>query len=156
MTARSVVHSRFTVERTYARPASEVFAAWAEPSAKRQWFADTDEWVLEDYVLDFRVGGKEHARGRQQAGPLIQYGASYVDIVESERIVYTYEMRVDDSLASVSVGTVELAPEGSGTRLIYTEQGAFFDGLDNARERETGTRSLLRQLDAYLRHAARR
>jgi uncharacterized protein YndB with AHSA1/START domain len=155
MTARSVVHSSFTVERAYERPPGQVFAAWSEPSAKRQWFADTDDWQLEDHVLDFRVGGKEHARGRLDGGALHQYDATYVDIVASERIVYTYEMRMDASLTSVSVGTIQLEPDGSGTRLVYTEQGAFLDGLDNAQDREMGTRALLDQLEAYLRHAVR-
>ncbi|MGZ4142000.1 MAG: hypothetical protein ACXVQY_05770 [Actinomycetota bacterium] len=32
-------------------------------------------------------------------------------------------MQIDGVRISVSVATVELEPEGSGTRLVYTEQG---------------------------------
>jgi uncharacterized protein YndB with AHSA1/START domain len=155
MTDRSLLHSSYSVERTYAPSPPIVFAAWAEPSAKRQWFADTDDWVLEDYALDFRVGGKEHARGRLVGGPLVQYDASYFDVVANERIVYAYEMRIDSALVSVSLGTIEVHPDGSGTRLVYTEQGAFLDGLDDPHAREIGTGGVFDHLEAYLQQAAR-
>ncbi len=51
---------------------------------------------------------------------------------------------------SVSLATVEFDPAGAGTRLTYTEQGAFLDGGDTGAIREHGTRELLDQLDAYL------
>jgi uncharacterized protein YndB with AHSA1/START domain len=156
MSPRSVVHSSFLVERTYGKVPAVVFAAWAEPSAKVQWFAGPDDWQQEDHVLDFRVGGQEHAGGGPKGGPLHRYDATYLDIVPDERIVSTYEMHMDASLMSVSVATVEFQPDGSGTRLIYTEQGAFLDELDNAQERERGTRGLLDQLEEYLRQPARR
>jgi hypothetical protein len=54
---------------------------------------------------------------------------------------------------SVSVATVELEPQGSGTRLIFTEQGAFLDGFDDPAMREHGTRELLDALGAELRRA---
>jgi hypothetical protein len=38
---------------------------------------------------------------------------------------------------------VELKPEGNGTRLKYTEQGAFLDGFDRPELREKGTADLL-------------
>jgi hypothetical protein len=60
-------------------------------------------------------------------------------------------MHLDDKRISVSLATVELKPAGAGTRLIYTEQGAFLDGYDDAGSREHGTRALLDNLDAALR-----
>jgi hypothetical protein len=52
---------------------------------------------------------------------------------------------------SASLATVELLPDGAGTRLIYTEQGAFLDGADRPADREAGCRALLDNLDAELR-----
>jgi hypothetical protein len=46
--------------------------------------------------------------------------------------------------------TVEFKPAGVGTRLIYTVQGAFLDGYDDAGSREHGTRGLLDKLGAAL------
>jgi hypothetical protein len=44
---------------------------------------------------------------------------------------------------SVSLTTIELTPQGSGTLLIHTEQGAYLDGSDDGTGREEGTRGLL-------------
>jgi hypothetical protein len=60
-------------------------------------------------------------------------------------------MYLDETRISVSLATVELAPEGGGTRLVYTEQGAFLDGHDTPAQREQGTGSLLDALGAELR-----
>ena len=51
----------------------------------------------------------------------------------------------------MSLATVELRPAGAGTRLIYTEQGAFLDGHDKPQYREEGTGGLLDALGAELR-----
>lgn len=51
---------------------------------------------------------------------------------------------------SVSLATIEFKPEGSGTRLIVSEYGAFLDGLDTVEARRTGTEWLIGQLGAEL------
>jgi len=70
--------------------------------------------------------------------------------VPGERIVSTYDMDLDEARVSLSLATVELKPEGSGTRLIYSEQGAFLDGYDVPAQREQGTRDPLDAWDAQL------
>jgi hypothetical protein len=61
-----------------------------------------------------------------------------------------YDTYLDEARISVSLATVELKPEGAGTRLIYSEQGAFLDGYDVPTQREQGTHDLLDALDAQL------
>jgi len=60
-------------------------------------------------------------------------------------------MYLDDARISVSLATVEISPSGTGSKLIYTEQGVFLDGYDDAGSRERGTRELLDKLDVALR-----
>jgi hypothetical protein len=60
-------------------------------------------------------------------------------------------MYMDETRISVSAATVEPEPVDSGTRLTFTEQGAFLDGHDTPDQREHGTRSLLDKLAASLR-----
>ena len=55
---------------------------------------------------------------------------------------------------SASVATVELTPDSRGTRMVYTEQGAFLDGHDTPAQREHGTRELLDNLAAELERSA--
>ncbi len=87
------------------------------------------------------------AQARWFAGP----DGYYQDIVPDQRIIYTYDMHLDETRISVSLATVEFTPAGKGTRLIFTEQGAFLDGYDNPARREQGTRDLLDALGAALR-----
>ena len=149
-TDRSVNHSTFVVERTFDASPQRVFAAWADPEAKARWFGNPDQGVAE-YQLDFQVGGREYNRGEVE-GQEYTYEARYQDIVPDERIVYAYDMHVGERRISVSLGTVELEPEGDGTRLTYTEQGAYLDGLDTPEQRQSGTGGLF---DALAHELAR-
>jgi uncharacterized protein YndB with AHSA1/START domain len=148
MTNRSVTHATFVLERTYPASPARVFAAWADPGVKSRWFA-ADEAPTE-FDLDFRVGGREINRGLGPDGRTYTYEARYQDIVPDQRIVYAYDMYLDDTRISVSLGTVQIEPAGSGTRLTYTEQGAFLDGHDTPEAREHGTRELLDALGRVL------
>jgi uncharacterized protein YndB with AHSA1/START domain len=148
MTERSVQHATFAVERTYDASPARVFAAWADPTAKARWFGSTGGESSE-FELDFQVGGREFSRGTAN-GRNYTYEARYQDIVPDERIVYAYDMHLDDTRISVSLATVELKPDGDGTRLTYTEQGAFLDGLDAPEQRQQGTGALFDALGEEL------
>jgi uncharacterized protein YndB with AHSA1/START domain len=143
MSARSVEHATFTIERRYDAAPARVFAAWADPATKARWFAGPEDWEVGPHELDFREGGIEVGSGGPRGGPVHHYRAVYWEIVADERIVYTYELLLDDVRLSVSLVTLELSPEGRGTRLTLTEYGAFFDGLEDPAQRRDGTGSLL-------------
>ena len=149
MTERSVTHATFKVERTYPATPARVFGAWSDAGTKRRWFGAPDQPPAH-FELDFRIGGRELNRGTGPDGRTYTYEARYQDIVPDERIVYAYEMYLDDQRISVSLGTVELVPLGDQTRLTYTEQGAFLDGLDTPAAREHGTGELLDALGRLL------
>jgi uncharacterized protein YndB with AHSA1/START domain len=145
MSERNVTHATFAVERSYAAPPARVFEAWADPAAKSRWFGG-DNWQHE---LDFRVGGREVSTGTVD-GTVFTFEGRYQDIVPHERIVYAYDVRMGEARISVSLATVELSPDGEGTKLAFTEQGAFLDGLDDPSQRESGTGSLLDALGKEL------
>jgi uncharacterized protein YndB with AHSA1/START domain len=156
MTERSVTHSTFVIERTYAVPPARVFAAFADPMTKARWFARTDEWGPDQHTLDFRVGGRETSRGGPPGGPVHSFDGRYHEIVPDRRIIFAYDLSLDETLISVSLATVEFQPEGSGTRLIFTEQGAFLESYDDPAERERGFGALLDALGAVLERESAR
>ena len=150
MADRTVVHDTLVTDRIYDTSPSRVFAAWRDPATKREWFAEGEGWRIEEYELDFRVGGREHGRFSRANGPETRNETIYLDIVPDRRIVMAYTMAIDGAIISASLGTVEFEAIGTGTRLIYTEQGAFFDGTDGPSSRKHGWRGLLESLAALL------
>jgi uncharacterized protein YndB with AHSA1/START domain len=150
MQERSVTHSTFVIERNYPNAPEKVFAAFADPVQKRRWFAEGEESELEAFEMDFRVGGSERARFHTKNGFACKNDTVYLDILPGRRIVIAYTMAVDDRRISSSQATVELLRAGKGTDLIFTEQGAFFEGADGPQMREDGWRKLLGQLAGEL------
>ena len=150
---RSVMHATFHLERTYDAPVELVFKALSDKGAKSKWFgASESQWQMLERQMDFRVGGRERLKGRWEGGVVSTFDAVYHDIIPRERIVYTYEMYLDDKKISVSLATVQLKPAGAGkTILMVTEQGAFLDAYDDPGSRERGTARLLDRLGASLK-----
>ncbi|OOC61746.1 SRPBCC family protein [Paenibacillus ihbetae] len=143
MTERFVKHATFVVERIYAASPARVYQAWSDANSKAKWFSKPE-------IFDFRVGGREYSSGGPPEGPVFTYDAYYQEIVPEERIVYSYSLDSDDIRMSVSITTVELIPTEGGTRLVFTEQGAFFDGHDSPEIREHGTNEMLDTLGKSL------
>jgi uncharacterized protein YndB with AHSA1/START domain len=158
MIETSVIHGTFEIERSYLATPSRVFAAFSSPEAKRIWYDNNDvDDEATRHDLDFRVGGRERFVFQSQ-DLAYRYSALYYDIVPGQRIIYSYEMYANDARISVSVTTIELAKQGDGTVLAWTEQGTYldgFDGPDAPRLREEGTAVLLDGLTSYLDARAR-
>ncbi len=148
--ARSVVHGVFTVRRSFAASLTQVYRALTDKEAKARWFGGAEGFVALERQMDVRPGGRERVKGRWPSGLVTTFDAVYFDVVPEERLVYAYEMCLDDRKISVSLATLQLEAEAGGTRLTVTEQGAFLDGYDDAGAREHGTGALLDALGASL------
>jgi uncharacterized protein YndB with AHSA1/START domain len=147
----SVRQHDFVIERHYRQTPDQTFQAFADPDLRQRWFRVPGTWTDAEWSLEFRVGGGELNGGRDQRGIHHLFRSRFHDIVEGERIVFAYDMLLDGRLTSVSLTTVELHPDrGGGTHLVFTEHGAFLDGLEDPAEREHGTGLLLDRLEASL------
>jgi uncharacterized protein YndB with AHSA1/START domain len=148
---RSATHAAFHLERTFEAPVARVWAAITEEAAKSKWFGrSSEQWELLERHVDVRVGGRERLRRRLNGGAVSTFDAAYYDVVPNERLVYAYEVRLDDVEVSVSLATVELRGAGARTTLAITEQGVFFDGDADAQSRERDAGRLLDALGASL------
>jgi uncharacterized protein YndB with AHSA1/START domain len=147
---RSQAHATFVIERCYPVPVAAVWKALSDTEARSHWFGDTENFDRREWSHDFSVGGHAVEDGQWHNGPASRFASTYTDIIDQERIVFTYDMWVDAKHLSTSLTTISLEPEGTGTRLTYTEQGVHFDGLDSTEGREEGTKGILDKLGSYL------
>ena len=152
----SVTHAEFTIERQYHCTPSQTFSAFADPELKARWFAVPERFENRVWELDFRVGGGEVNSGGPAGGavphlpqPLPRHRRRRAD-----RLRLRPAPRRPPDVASPDHDRA--LPRRSGTRLVFTEQGAFFDGLDDPAEREHGTGKLLDALGALPRRGASR
>lgn len=141
-----IIFKGFTIERFYPAEIERVFDAHADPTKRRRWSAEGKGFHIDEYSLDFRIGGFERTRFRFGDGPPMTYDGVYLDIVPLERIVFAYAMTIGGASLSSSLAAVELFAKGDETRLLFTEQTAFTGGSDDSAERRQGSVGLLAAL----------
>lgn len=141
-------HESFTCRRTYAATPDRVWAALAEPAAKLRWFAAPSEQSVE-HTMDFREGGVEEMSGRHGDNDF-HYVARYFDLVERQRLVYSYAMSYAGRRLSLSVASWELTPADGGTDVVYTESMVIVHQEETAQSRQEGTEALLDSLGEVL------
>jgi uncharacterized protein YndB with AHSA1/START domain len=149
------VHGNFTVERHYRAAPARVFAAFADPAKKKSWFAVSDSHEITAFESDFRVGGVETLNYRfgpdtPFPGAELTNDGIYHDIVPERRIVSSSHMSLAGRRVSVALVTIELSPEGDGTDVTCTFQGAFFEGSDGPEMRKGGWEKLFDRLGENL------
>jgi len=146
-----VLHSTFALERFFSKPSERVFGVLADPGRKRRWFAEGDSHDVEEFAMDFRVGGTERLRYRLKPGTplpgvvIVDEGV-FQDIVPNRRVVVASAMTLGGRRISASLVTFELWPERGGTKLVCTFQGAFFEGSGGPQLRQSGWGKLLDRL----------
>lgn len=150
-TPEDVAHATFTIERRYPETPARVYQAFTDREAKLRWYVGGEGWEVFSYDLDLRYGGWERSRFAFQGGPEVTNDTVFLDVVPGERIVNAYQMTVAGKPISVSLATLELFPDGDGTRLVFTEQGAYFGDPEAAKHREEGCRGLFEILAKELR-----
>ncbi len=147
MANQPVLHSTFVVERNYPQPPDRVFAAFAQPSRKRRWYAEGDH-EIQEFEMEFRVGGSERFRyrfkeGHPIAGSEIANESIYQDIVAEKYIVMASKMSLNEKPIVVTLTTLEFLPAATGTDFMLTNQGAFLDWSEGPQMLEAGWRALL-------------
>ncbi|MGC2657617.1 MAG: SRPBCC family protein [Bryobacteraceae bacterium] len=155
MEEQPIVHNTFVIERSYPVPPEKVFSAFADPEKKRRWYAEGHQHTIEEFEMDFRVGGVERARYRFNEGspfPGIELNnqGHFEDIEANRRVVTASTMSLGGKRISTALVTFEFLPTGKGTDLICTHQAAFFPGADGPKMREAGWQTLLEKLEKEL------
>ena len=108
---RSVVHGVFTVRRSFAASPAQVYRALSDKGPRRAGSGAREGFVALEREMDVRPGGRERVKGRWPSGMVTTFDAVYFDVVADERLVYAYEMCLDDRKISVSLATLQIEAE---------------------------------------------
>ena len=155
MAESKVVHNTFVIERKFTQPIPAVFDAFSNPEKARRWHLGDNSSEVVEFALDFREGGIEklvYKMGPQTPfpGTVLENEGLYQEIVPDDRIVLASTMKLGGHRISVTQVTFELLPDGDGTELICTHQGAFLPGSDGPEIRKAGWNTLLERLAAVV------
>jgi len=153
-TEQAAIHNTFVLERNFPQRPSRVFSAFAQPALKRRWYTEGDH-EIQDFHMDFRMGGTERFRYRFKeshpiSGSEIDNESVYQEIVEEKRIVLTSRMSLNGKPIVVMLATFEFVPAEKGTDLILTHQGTYIDWPDGVKMIEMGWRGLIDRLQKEL------
>jgi uncharacterized protein YndB with AHSA1/START domain len=153
----SVIHNTFVLERSYPKPPKTVFSAFADEGKKRRWYAEGDTSDVQQFDMDFRVGGMERLiyklkPGTPVAGMIITNEGRYLDIVSETLIVTATTMDLGEKRILVSLVTAEFIETDNGTDLILTHHGVYLSGPNGLTPPmiETGWNGLLDSLQTEL------
>lgn len=105
---------RFT--RIFNAPRQLVFAVFTKPEHLARWWGPKG-WTLPVCTIDFRPGGVWHYCLRSAEGEEKWVKATYQEIIEPERIVYT------DSFVDASGNLIDNQPEKVTTVTLVEQEG---------------------------------
>jgi uncharacterized protein YndB with AHSA1/START domain len=143
----------FTIERKFRHKPERVFGAFEDGEAHYRWFVSGEGWEIATWTHSFEVGGHAHGKFRPVGHPsMFGNDTWHLEIEKGRRIVDAYTMTIDGKPMSHSLAVIELFPDGAGgCRLVYTEQGAYYGGEEDVRNRKAGCEQLFGKLDDELK-----
>jgi uncharacterized protein YndB with AHSA1/START domain len=131
------------IERILPAPRAHVFRAFTEPARMMHWFGPRG-FTATQVTLDVRVGGAWRGGMRGPDGVELVASGVYREVVENERLVFTYAWEEQGARGYETVCRLELSDAGEHTRLLFT-QGPF-QTPESARGHEGGWGEALQKL----------
>lgn len=106
-----------------------MFDAWLDPASVRHWLFATADGRMERVELDPRVGGRFRIDERR-GDELASHFGIYVEIDRPRRLVFEFGTSFEETPTRVSV---EIEPDGDGSRLTLTHEGVWVDFEERTR-----------------------
>ena len=136
------------IERIFDAPRNLVFKAWTEPEHLVHWYGPRG-FTLPSCKLDLRPGGSWRSCMLSAEGREYWVKGVYREIVESERLVFTYaHENQDGTVVHETLVTVTFAEQRGKTKLTLRQ--AIFESVKERDSHRGGWNSSLDRLVEYL------
>ncbi|EEF57945.1 SRPBCC family protein [Pedosphaera parvula] len=136
------------ITRVFDAPPSLVFKVWTQPEYLVRWWGRKD-FTLPSCEMDFRPGGAYRLCMRSPEGIDYWLSGVYREIVEPERIVFTWEREpAGDKPGNSSVVTVTFAEHDGKTKFALRQ--ANFETTEERNEYQGGWTECLDSLSNYV------
>lgn len=136
------------ITRVFDAPRSLVFRVWTSPDHLYRWWGPKD-FTTPSVKMDFRPGGAYRTVIRSPKGADHIMVGTYREIVEPERIAFTFSWEGEDGERGLeTLITVTFADEGGKTRLSFHQ--APFQTVENRDSHGQGWSEVLDRLAGYL------
>ncbi len=140
--------SELTITRLVNAPQSLVFNVWTKPELLMRWWGPRD-FTCPSCEMDFRPGGAYRTSIRSPDGEDAWMVGRYREIVEPERITFTFAWEDADGKRGLeTLVTVTFTAQGDQTRLIFHQ--APFNSLAERDSHRGGWTECLERLEAYV------
>jgi uncharacterized protein YndB with AHSA1/START domain len=146
--ARESAERELVLTRVFDAPRSLVFKVWTQPEHQVQWIGPQGFTGL-SCEMDVRPGGAFRFRMRGPEGTLHCVRGVYREIVEGERLVYTWAWEDENgNPRHQSLVRVTFADEGGKTRI--TVHHSLFESVTARELHQGGWTSNFERLASYL------
>jgi uncharacterized protein YndB with AHSA1/START domain len=121
------IASEITLERNVPYPPEQVFKAWTDQEALRQWMGP-GKICAPNATMEARVGGAYVFPMQRPDGTITTVRGVIKELVPNRRLRFTWEWDGEDSPGrDATEVTLEFHPTTTGTRLVLRHTG-FTDG----------------------------
>ena len=149
--ATELTERALVITRVFDAPRGLVFKACAEPEHLAHWWGPTD-FTLPSCTINFRPGGAYRFHMRSPEGADHWLRGVYREIVEPERLVFTYAWEdAEGKSGHETLVTVTFEEFGGKTKLTLHQ--AVFESVSVRTEHQSGWTECLDRLVAYLERA---
>lgn len=146
-----VADRELVVSRLIGAPRGLVFRAWTQPEHIARWWGPRGFATIH-CDMDIRVGGKYRCGMRSPQGTEYWKVGVYREIVEPERIVFTFAWENAHGKPGHELLTT-VTFEDRGTKTLLTLRQGIFETADGRDDHVTGWTSCLERFDEYIQGA---
>ena len=135
------------IKRTFKADVKRVYKAWTEPEQMKQWMG-CEERSRVSLTQSFVPGGNYCITVMMADERVVQMFGTYLEIVENEKLVYSWNNNSSEYPASDTIVTVEFSPNGENTDVVLTH--SKFDRPVSVQGHSLGWGASMERLSSYL------